>query len=898
MSPSELWRRVAFLLRRARRTDELDEELQLHVQLREQQLRDRGLAPEQAARAAKRQFGNPTRLKEDSRDAWGWRWLDDLLHDMRYAARLLRLNPLFAVVVVLTLALGIGPNTAIFSVMNAVVLRYLPVPEPDRLVYVRTSHQPDGTGNTGDYGSSFSYDVYAQLRTQRHTVSDLMAFVPLALNKTAVRYGTSPEEASASMVSGNFFTGLGVRAACGRMLTMEDETNRASVVVLSHAYWSRRFGETCGIIGETLHVKGVPFTIVGVAAQGFEGVETASATDLWVPLQDRLELNAWGLRRDETYLHSPDWWCLMMIGRLAAGVSEEAALARLQPAYVNAAYAHIGQPKADEKVPSLTFTTTRGIAGLRETYQEPLRLLLAMVFLVLVIACGNVALLLVARDATRQREFAVRVAVGGNRLRLLRQLLAEGLLLVAAGMGLGWLFALAATDVLNTWSSLNVDLAPDGRVLLFTLGVSVLVTLIFGLAPLGSAIRLPLSVALKPSTSTAHQDRRRTSVRKTVIALQVALCLMLLVGAGLLARTLHNLGQVPLGMRTSGLLVFGISPHAEGHPATVRFYEALLDRLRALPGVEAVTLMERRIGSGWSNNTTVLVDGKVPHTDRGTLVRWNSVGPDYFGTLKVPLLYGRDIRDTDGPNAPKVVVVNDTFVKQYLVGRNALGRSVAISSVADAAQYQIVGVAADSKYTSVRETPVPMAYFPYKQMEYVSAMHVELRTVGDPEPFLPVVQRVVREIAPDLPIEQPRTQQQQFAMTFMQDRLFARLALFFGLLAMVLVATGLYGTLTYTVSRRTAEIGVRVALGAQRRDVLWMVLRESLVVCVAGIAIGLPLAIAGSRMLRSLLYGVSPGDPLTLVGSLAALMMVALVASLLPARRAASVEPITTLRTE
>jgi predicted permease len=373
------------------------------------------------------------------------------------------------------------------------------------------------------------------------------------------------------------------------------------------------------------------------------------------------------------------------------------------------------------------------------------------------------------------------------------------------------------------------------------------------------------------------------------------------VPAGLLVQTLRNLEQIPLGMHTSGLLVFGITPQeqtAASHAERVRFYESLMNRLRIVPGVESVTLMENRIGSGWSNNTSAFVDGRPPQDGRNSPMRWNSVGPDYFGTLDTPVLYGRDIRESDAFNAPRVAVVNETFVKRYLMGKNPLDHSIAISLRPGAPQFRIVGVAADSKYTGVREEARPMAYFSYKQMEHISAMHVEVRTAGDPTHFLPAVQHAVREFAPDLPLEQLRTQQQQFERTFAQDRLFARLALFFGVLATVLVATGLYGTLAYRVNRRTAEIGVRVALGAQRRDVLWMVVRESLGVCLAGIVIGIPLAIAGSRLLQSMLYGVTPGDPLAFGLALAGLVIIAIIASLLPAQRAASVDPAVTLRTE
>jgi predicted permease len=895
-----LWNRIAFLARRSHRLAELDEEMQLHLELRERQLRAEGMAPEDAARAARLGFGNRTAVAERSLEAWGWGWLDGLGRDLRHGARLLRRSPLFSAVVVLTLALGIGPNVAVFSVMNAIVLRHLPVPEPERLVTLRIPRQPDGMNNTGDSSLSFSYAVHARLREEHAAFRDLMAYVPLGITRTAVRQGLVPEEATVDMVSGNFFTGLRVGAAHGRLLTSDDETRHAQAVVLSHAYWVRRFGRDPRVVGQTLHVKGIPFTIVGVSAAGFAGAERKIPTDLWLPLQDRPELSPWGMVRERSYLRTPDWWCLMMIGRLADGVSEAEALARLQPVFFQAAYAHKGGPNKDEKVPILSFSSTRGIAGLRQAYEEPLRLLFAMVILVVAIASGNVALLLVARNATRQREFAVRVALGGGRLQLLRQLVAESLLLVVAAAGLGWLFALGATEVVRSWAGLEVDLAPDRRVLLFTLAVSALATLLFGLAPLRGASRAPMAAGLRGSAPGARRVQGSSWARKAVVAVQVALCLVLLVGASLLVRTLRNLERIPLGLRPAGLLVFGLSPQpgtgAASPAGTVRFYQSVRDRLRGLPGVEAVTLMENRIGSGWSNNSDAYVDGQRPR-DANAGVRWNVVGPDYFHTLGIPLRHGREIDDRDNAAAPRVAVVNETFVERFLAGGSPLGHTVEIGGDG-AAPLEIIGVAADSKYTGVREDPRPMAYLPYAQSDHTSAMHVEVRAAGDAARLWPVVQRAMRELAPDLPLEQPRTQQQEFARNLADDRLFAWLAGFFGLLAAALVATGLYATLIYAVSRRTVEIGVRVALGARPATVSWVVLRESLLVCGAGIAAGLPAALIASRVLRSSLYGVAPGDPVTVALSLVGLMVIALGASLVPAYRAASVDPMVALRAE
>jgi predicted permease len=834
-------------------------------------------------------------------------WVDDFFKDVRFAWRLLRLSPAFTGIIVLTLALGIGANTAIFSVMNAVVLRSLPVRDPQQVVFLRTTDQPKNSSNTGDWGSSFSIGVYEQLRADRSVLSDTIAYVPVALPKAAVRYGHEPEEVAADMVSGNFFTGLGVQPVCGRTLTDDDEKKHTQVAVLSYAYWTRRFGQTCAVIGQPLYVQGIPFTIVGVAASRFAGVESSEnggTTELWIPLQNRPDLNAWnnqdGYTIGKTFYGETNWWCLMLMGRLKPGISERAAAARLNPLFQRAAYAPIGKPQRGEKMPNLYFANAKGIPGAREDYQTPLRVLLAMVGLILVIACGNVAMMLSARNAARQREFSVRLAIGGSRMRLFRQLLAESVLLVTGGTVLGWLFAVAATRALSVWSTLNQNLSPDRRVLLFTLGVTALAALLFGLAPLGGAVNTPIGLALRTSSATSHQDSGRVRGRKFVVALQVCLCLTLLIAAGLLLRTLQNLQNVNLGMRTSGLLVFGVSPQQHSDSETIRFYESLSNRIRGLPGVLSVTLMENRLGSGWSNNTTPYVDGRKPQ-DKAAHMRWNAVGPNYFSTLETPILYGRDLTEADSAKAPKAVVINQIFADRYLKGQNPLGHQIGFSDDKKAPQWTVVGVAADSKYTGVQEKPTAMAYFPYKQIGEINGigiMHVEVRTVGNPASFLPTIERTVREFAPGLPLLEPRTQQAQFDSSFSTERLIARLAIFFGLLAALLVATGLYGTLSYAVARRTAEVGVRMALGAQRGQVLWMVLKESLTVSAIGIAAGLPLALACSRLLRSILYGVGPGDPLTAIFGLLGLIAVVLLASFIPAIRAASVDPMVALHYE
>ena len=834
---------------------------------------------------------------------WGWRKVEILSQSLRLGARQLRRSPGFTAVAVLTLALGIGVNTAIFSVMNAVMLRTLPVREPRRLVVLH-SRGVGGTNRTqtGFDETSFPEPVFTQLRSERRVLTDLIAFAPLGTDRVAVRYGAAPEAAHVDMVSGNFFSGLGVATTAGRVLSMEDETGHAPVAVLSYDYWARRLARSPAVLGQAIDVKGIPFTIVGITAPGFAGPEFLGATDLWVPLQTRPELKPWGVSaadRERRY-GTPNWWCLMLIGRLAPGVTARQAEAALSSQFRRAAFLGEPPPKSEADPLRLAITPLRGIQELREAAATPLGALMAMVGLVQLIACGNVAMLLVARNAARQRELSVRIALGGGRGWLLVQLLAESLLLVVAGAALGWLLALWTSQALAAWMGLGLDLAPDSTVLGFTLVVSLLTGLLFGLAPLRHAVRAPVGLALRASTATALQGGDRGRGGQAVVALQMAICLVMLVCAGLLVRTLRNLESEKLGMRASALLVFGLDATSHSRSADPSlFYRPLLARLRALPGVEAASLMESRLGSDISNNTPAVVDGARPAGKGSTpMMRWNLVGPDYFHTLGVPVLLGRDFAEADAATAPKAAIVNHTFAERYLQKRPPLGHRIALSREPGAPQFAIVGVVADSKYCDVREEALPIAYLPYTQASGEGTLHLVLRTGGDPAALLPSVRRAVGELAPDLPLLQPMTLQQQFQQSYRQDRLIARLALFFGLLSALLVATGLFGTLAIRVSRRTAEIGVRMALGAGRLDIQWMVLRASLGTCLAGAVVGAPLAVACARLLRSQLFGLQPGDPAAFAAAVAGITLVALAASVIPAHRAASVDPIVAVRSE
>jgi predicted permease len=823
-----------------------------------------------------------------------------LFHDLRYAARQLRKTPGFTFICVLTLALGIGANTAVFSVMNAVLLKSLPVRDPQRVVYLRTSKPPRRTG-TIDSNETFSYPVYDALRQQHGALADVMAYVPLSTGKVAVRYGAQPEEAEGDMVSGNFFSGLAIKLARGHAFTKEDESSHAPIAVISYNYWTQRFSRSPDVLGKTLYVNGVPITIVGIAAEGFEGVESGSSTDFWIPLQNRTELNAWGnpLEDGKNYIQDQTWWCMRMLGRLAPGVSKSQAVAQLQSVFQTAAYVGLGNPEPGETRPVLSVQDAKNFPGYDAQYGKPLRMLMAMVGLVLLIALSNVVMLLMARNATRMREFSLRLALGAGRRELFRQLLTESLLLVALGGALAWLFAAAATHALGTWAQIESSLAPDHTVLLFTLSILVAAALLFGLAPLRVALSAGPGLVLKTSSATANTDAGKMHAGKIIVTLQMALCLVLLVGGGLLIRTLRNLQNIPLGFSTEGLVVFGVNPqNIHSVPEGVAFYQNLMSKLRVLPGVESVTIMEERLGSWWSDNSDMMVDGKMTSMIGGSsgTVRSNVAGPDFFHTLGVPVLEGRDFADSDTAASPHVGIINEQFAKRFLPNQNPLGHVIGT----DNGQYKmtIVGVVKDHKYRSINEMPIPMAWYMYAQIPIIGKMNVELRVHGEPLAILPVARKALQQIDPNLPLIEPMTQRAQYETTISNQLLFARLAGFFGLLAVVLVATGLYGTLAYRVNNRTVEIGLRMAVGAQRRQVVWMVLRDSLLLTAIGVGIGIPLAALVARALTASLYGVKPWDAATYALAISGVALVAVAASMVPARRAANVDPLTALRAE
>jgi predicted permease len=895
--------RFKAFFRRSADDVEFREEMDAHVEMLAERYEIQGMSRRDAMQAARRQFGNVTLLTQKRKEARTTMFFSNIARDLRYGVRQLAKTPVFTVVCVITLALGVGANTAVFSVMYAVLAKMLPVHDASRVVYVHTSGLPSGAHNTGNMDTSFSYATYRELR-EHSGLEEVIGFIPMSTTgKAPVRVGSIPEEATGDMVTGNYFSGLGVGTQLGRGFVQKDEDDHTGVTVISDSFWQTHYSRNADVIGKTLFIKTHPFTIVGVAAKGFEGTEGRLPLDYWIPLQNHADFNAWGNPVDEdggSYLTVPQFWCMLLMARVPADVSNQQALAKAQGIFQQAAYLGITQKRAGEKIPQLTFFPAKQFDMQDDTSARSLKTLMAMVGLVLVIAMCNVVMLLMARNANRQREFSIRLAIGAGRKEIARQLLTESFLLVALGGLAAWVFATVATRSLGAWARIDSNLQPDAVVLWFTLSILVVLALVFGLAPLRAAMSSGTELALRSSATVSQASVKKSRAGNAVIVAQIAMCVALLVAAGLLLGSLRNLLKIDLGQKTDGLLVFGVRPqHAKSKEESIAFFTALQQRLRSLPGVESVSLAGSRPGSGWSsNNGGLMIDGHKPNGVEPTEAQYrqNTVGADFFRTMGVTVLQGRDFSDADTAGSQRVVIVNETFAKKYVGTANAAGHMMMNSK--GASPRLIVGVVKDHKYTGITEPTMPMRWTVFTQSGLQNQMEVEMRVKGDPMAMLPTIRKFMREIDPDSPLLEPMAQTEVFQQSISQQVMFARLAGCFGVLAVVLIATGLYGTLAYRVSRRRAEIGVRMALGAQRWQIVWMVLRGSLLLTAVGVAVGIPLAIASSRGLASSLYGVKPLDVASYAFAIVGVAVVALAASGLPAGRAGSVDPSTALRAE
>ena len=896
------------LFRRKELDSDLDEELQAYVELVAAERMQSGVGAEEAYRDARRDTGNVDQVIQGVRDVRAGVWLERLALDIRYGVRTLAKNPAFTLVALATLALGIGANTAMFSLLDQVVLRLLPVRHPEQLVIVRE------TGN--HYGNSYgpntvSWPMFEDLRDNNRVFSGMFCRFPATVT---LGYGDRAAQISAELVSGSYFPILGVGAALGRTIAPDDDAvpDSKPVAVLTYGFWRSYFGGDRAIVGRTIAVNGYAITVIGVAQPGFDGVELGAPAKIFVPIMMKTEMtpHSDGLK-DRRRL---SW--VTTYGRLKPGVSREQAQASLQPLLHSILEMEAQQPEflrtstaADRELFLRNrVELVRGSENdLSEYMRRPLWLLVALTGAVLLLACANLANLLLARATVREREFAVRLAIGAGRARIVRQLLLENLLLASAGSILGLALAFLADRILlriylpaDAAAEFVVSLIPDGRVLAFTLGVMLLTSLVFGLLPAMRSSRTEITLSLKDRSGAASAGG--ISLRRMLVSIQVALSLMLLVGAGLFVRTLRNLENQGPGFPTDRLVTFTLNPSLNGYSdeETKSFYERLNVNLQSMPGVASVGFSTMPILAGYAWQNAIL--GKdfegAPIEEQPVL---SEVGPGYFSTLGIPIIAGRAFTaQDDGPAKYKYAVVNETFARKYFPGRNPIGQHFGLVNDMEPASpdIEVIGVILDRKYRDLRETPPAQAYFPYFQGPHFRFMNIYLRTQADPRQIEDVLRERMRQFDPHVPVVELETMNQQIASSLRTERLVASLSAVFGGLATLLAVIGLYGVMAYTVMRRTREMGIRIALGALRSHVIAMVMREVFLLIGVGLVAGFSLALAFANLVRSQLFGLNPRDPLTFIGSALALTLAAGVAGLIPAMRASCVDPTTALRQE
>jgi predicted permease len=912
-------RALRLIFRRAQIAEAVDDELAFHLDMRTQRLIACGMPPEAAHREALRQFGDLESVRRDcvtfdeerERTMRRRNYSDELRQDVAYAARTLRRNVGFSLVVVLTLALGIGANTAIFTLINAVLLRPLDVPNASQLVAIGNPARVGSMSQGGPRFDLISYPLYQVLRQRAPMFQGVLAS-GRADRVDLVVDGREAEHPRTRYVSGNYFTVLGVPAALGR--TFGDEEDRARgaspVVVISYDYWTRRFAADRGAIGKKILINEVPMTVIGIARDGFRGEIVGTSYDVWLPITMQPVLMP-----NQKYLD--DWstsW-LLLLGRLRPGATMEQARAAVATIARQAIVDHVSafkySPPANVFASARTDTVivesgTRGFSRVRSNFHAPLLILMAGVALLLLIVCANVANLLLARSIARGREIGVRLALGAGRGRLVRQLLTESLVLALVGAAGGLLVASWGSRLLVTLAAdggrIPLDLGLDWQVLAFTLLVSLAAVALFGLAPALRASRVDLATTMRAHTravsgglgaSTGHG----IPAAKLLIAAQVALSVVLLTGATLLVRSLRTLEQQPTGLDREHLLIVDLDVGSRGYATARRnaLVEELAARFGRIAGVVGVSYSENGIFSGTESQTNVAVEGFTARATDDTMVAYDQVGPHYATAIGARLLQGRDLEPSDNDQTGYVALVNESFARFFFPGGNAVGKWLKT----DSTSIQIVGVINDVQDHDLRRAPVRRYYVPYLHAQgQPAAARYEIRTSGEPARIGPEVRRVVTAVDPRLPIDDVAPLSSLMRQSVTQERLLARLATGFGLGALLLAAIGLYGVMTYAVTRRTGEIGLRVALGAQRPGVVRLVVGDALRVVLLGFAVGLPVALGSLRLLGSQLHGIGTTDPISISVSLGVLVVSALIAVLVPALRASRVSPIVALREE
>jgi predicted permease len=902
---------------------ELTRELEAHLEHEIDDNLVRGMSPEEARRRAFVKLGNPLRIHDKVWEATHIAWPGEVWRDLRYAGRILMKSPSFTLVALLVMALGIGANTAIYSFLDSLLLRSLPVNDPKSLVVVswHTDVRRDSRGDSvmrgmsgrtdndpelGQVGGIFPYQAVELFQKDDADFSDVFSYCKTReVNRVNVVLHGAAEVAHGELVSGGYFKGLGVVPAAGRLIIPDDDRQGAAgVVVVSYSFAQKHFLSEPAA-GQSILINNLPFTIVGVAPPDFFGVDPSSTSDLYVPMHANIALGAvipHGFTAAD-YLDNNYYWAEVM-ARLRPGVSLAQAQARLAPQFAQwaASTAHNDEQRANLPVLFLR-EGAGGLDTLRREFSKPLFMLLTLTGLILAIACFNVANLLLARAASRKREIALRISEGASRWRIIRQLMTESLLLSTLGGAFGLLLAMWGIRFLQTlFDKGNLNPSLNWHVLAVAAGLTLLTGVVFGLVPALQSAKLDLVSALKESSTAMGRTPRslwRGSVRHVLVVGQIAISLLMLIAAGLFVRTLSNLQSVNLGFNRQNLLLVDLNARQTGHkdPEISEFYGQMRQNLAGIPGVRNVSLSEDSILTV-ENSMPITVPGKEPNPATRFLV----VGPDYMTTMQIPLVAGRDFREADRPGSPAVTIISEEFARINFPGENPVGHRLLLLEGFHGKplrDMEIVGVSKNARYGSVTEQTLPVVFVPYNQgAPQPNHMTFVLRTTADPVATSDSVREVVRRADARLPLSNVRTEKAEISDEMHQEIVLAELCSALAMLALTIASVGLYGTISYTVARRSSEIGIRMALGSQRGPVIWMVLREVLVLAAVGLAVSVPIALGTSRFLSSFLFELKPNDPPTLMLAVTIMLGAALVAGCVPARRAAQIDPATSLRHE
>jgi predicted permease len=913
-------RKLSWWMQRRRREAEFREELEFHLDEEAEARRADGLPSEHARAAARRDLGNVTLLREETRTLWSWMLVEQFAQDIRFAVRTMRKNRMFTALAALSLALGIGANTAIYSFMEAILLRSLPVSDPASLVVVKWRARPGtrarpgappafvmrgGSGRvdldaSGLIAAIFPFPAFELLQQGSSPVfSHVFAYQPAGPVNVLIR--GEAEQAAGEYVTGGFFQGLSVLPAAGRMIAADDDRVGASAVaVISTGYSQRRFGSAASAVGQSMLIDNVPFIVVGVAPAEFFGVDPGANPDVYLPMRAKVLFDP---SAADTFL-APDFYWVEMMGRLRPGVSLEQAQAALAPSFAQWVASTAINDRQRANLPVLRLEEgAGGLDSLRRLYSRPLYVLLALVGLLLAIACANTANLLLARATARTREMGVRLSLGAGRFRVIRQLLTESALLAVVSGAAGVLIAMAGIGVLtrllaNSEEGFTLQATLNWQVLLVTLGLALLCGVLFGIVPAIQSTRPALFPALKDPRAGQARPRRRAgmplNVTQSLVVVQVALSLLLLVTAGLFVRTLSNLHAIEVGFNRDNVLLFELSAPQAGYALSeaTAFYDDLRRRFAEIPGVRAATLSHASLVSA-ARQLPIIVNGAA-----ATGTRILGTGPGFFSTMQIPMRLGRPIDERDQPGGrAAAVVVSDLFARTHFGDANPIGRHIELGGSAPK-DLEIVGVAASVRYGGIKRDIPPVVYIPYAQVEFPPLRQVTyaLRTDGDPLRYVSAVRRIVQATGPRVPVTKVKTQLAEIEQTINQEIVFARLCSGFALLALVISCVGLYGTMSYAVARRTNEIGIRVALGARRGAVVWMVLREACVLTALGLAISLPIVLGTSHLVESFLFDMKPNDPGALMSAVAVLVIAGLTAGYVPAWRASRISPMLAIR--